>query len=107
MEKSKAETFIGFSIRANKCKIGFNAVSTLKKAYVMVVCKTASENTVNDSKKLAKKLHARLYKTVKKNLEDITFRDNAKVLAITDKALSKAFIDNTDKEYIEIEQENK
>lgn len=93
-------------MRAGKCKIGTGAVATLKKAFVVVVCGTASENTKKQAAKLAKKLRARLFVTNGTTLEQITHKENAKVLALTDRTLSNAFTDNTGKEFIEIEQEN-
>lgn len=93
-------------MRAGKCKIGTGAVATLKRAFVVVVCETASDNTKKQAEKLAKKLKARFFITSGTMLEQITHKENAKVLALTDRTLSNAFADNTGKEFIEIEQEN-
>lgn len=98
--KSKAETFIGFAIRARKHKIGLNAVATLKKANLIIVCHTASENTVNDARKLKNKFHCKMLITVNKTLGELTHRENAKVMAIADYALAKAIIDNSEKDFI-------
>ena len=53
--KGKAQTFLGFAVRAGKYRTGFNSVASIKKAYLIVVCKTASENSVGEAKKIAKK----------------------------------------------------
>ena len=53
--KTKAQTFIGFAIRARKCKIGMNALQTLKTIDLMICCKTASDNTKKQAQKIAKK----------------------------------------------------
>lgn len=98
--KSKAETFIGFAIRARKHKIGVNAVSTLKKANLIVVCRTASENTVSDAEKLRKKFRCPMLITKEKTLGEMVHRENAKVMAIADAALAKAIIDNSEKDFI-------
>ncbi len=98
--KSKAQTFIGFAMRTGRFKIGVNAVYTLKKANLIIVCKTASENTKKESEKLAKRLSAPLIETAKFSLSELTFRENAKVMAITDKDLAKAIMDNLDLEFI-------
>lgn len=90
MEKSKAETFIGFAVKAKKCKTGFNACCTLKRANLLIVCRSASDNTKSDVLKLSKKLHAPVYETVEKDLENIVFKENCKVMAITDFALASA-----------------
>lgn len=104
--KSKADTFIGFSMRAGKYKIGAGAAETLKRACVIIVCESAAENSVKEAMKLARKFHARLYKTNGIKLEEITHRENAKIMALTDHALCKAFCDSAGNEFIEIEQEN-
>ncbi len=96
----KAYTFIGFAMRTGKYKIGLNAVQTLKRAFLVIVCRSASENTKKESEKLAKKFHAPLIETVADDLADITFRENAKVMAIADNALSKAILDNLEKYFI-------
>ncbi len=98
--KSKAQTFIGFAVRTGRFKIGVNAVQTLKKAYLVLVCKSASENTKKDAQKLAKRFNAPLMETVDVMLEELTFRENAKVMAVSDKALAQAIIDNSEKNMI-------
>jgi len=95
--KGKLITFIGFAMRAGKYKIGTNAVATLKKANLVIVCETASENTKKESQKLAKKLGAPLMETVGIPLSELTHRDNSKVMAITDQSLAKAVTDNSEK----------
>lgn len=100
MEKSKGETYIGFCVRARKCKIGMNAVKTLKKAELLVVSNTASENTVSEGKKTARKLGCKMVITKEKPLEEMLHKENAKVMAITDKELAKA-VYGQDKDFIE------
>ena len=98
--KTKAETFIGFAMRTGKFRIGANAAATLKKASLMIVCNTASENTKKDAEKLAKKFHCPLLEPTEKTLGQMTHRENAKVMAIADKELSKAILDNSGKDFI-------
>ncbi|MCQ2387226.1 MAG: hypothetical protein MJ066_02120 [Clostridia bacterium] len=97
--KGKAETFIGFSIRANKCKIGVNAVATLKRANLIIVGFDATENTVKEAEKLQKKFGCPMIFTKEKTLEQMTFKSNAKVMAITDGSLAQAIIDNSQKDF--------
>ncbi len=104
--KSKAQTFIGFVMRTGRFKIGVNAVYTLKKANLLIVCKSASENTKKESIKLSKRLSAPLLETVNDTLEELTKRENAKVMAITDKDLAKAIIDNSEKDFIALGEKN-
>ena len=98
--KTKAQTFIGFAMRAGKFRIGANAVATLKKASLIIVCHTASLNTKKEAEKLAKKFHAPIIETVSVYLENIAHRENAKVMAITDRDLSQAILDNSEKDFI-------
>lgn len=98
--KTKAETFIGFAIRAKKFRIGANAVQTLKSANLIIACFSASENTKKQAEKIAGNFKCPLLITKEKSLEDITFKENAKVMAITDKALAKAILDNSEKDFI-------
>ena len=100
--KTKTETFIGFAVRARAVKIGVNACATLKSAKLVIVCHTASENTVNDALKLAKRFHCRIIKTVDKPLSNYVHRENAKVTAITDLKLAQAIIGGITDDFIEL-----
>lgn len=101
MEKSKCETFIGFAIRARKCKIGVNACKTLKKAKLIAVCSSAGESTFKEAEKLAAKFSCPLLITKGRTLESMTHKDNAKVMAVTDAALSQAILKVKEEEFIE------
>ena len=98
--KTPAETYIGFAVRARKFKVGVNAVKTLKKAELLILCRSASLNTKKESAKLAKKLKAPLIITVKKDLEEITYIGNGKLMAVLDKELSKAILSAKNGEFI-------
>ncbi len=98
--KSKAQTFIGFAIRAKKYRIGMNAVQTLKRIDLMIVCHTASQNTLKLAQKVANRYGCQLLITKDKTLEEITHKENAKVMAIDDKALSKAILENRENDFI-------
>ena len=66
----------------------------------MIVCNTASDNTKAEAEKVAKKYRCPLIITKTEKLEDITHRENAKVMAIADKALAKAILDNIENDFI-------
>ena len=100
--KTKVETFIGFAIRTGKYKIGSNACQTLKRAKLVIVCHTASENTVELASKLAKKFSCKLLKTSQNPLEYYVKKENAKVLAIENGDLAKSIIANKESELIEL-----
>lgn len=107
MGRSKIETFIGFSIRAGKYRLGVNAVATLKSAELLIMCHTASENTVKDVLKLSKKLKVEIIVYNFGNLEDLTGKANCKLMAVTDKSLAKAIIDNLDENFTKYRMEEK
>ena len=101
MEKSKAETFVGFAIRSGKYKIGFNACQTLKRANLLIVCNTASENSKKEAISLSKKLKCQLVESVIFTLSQLTHRENAKIMAITDTKLAQAILSQTENDFIE------
>ena len=100
MGKTKAETFIGFAMRTGKFRIGTNAAATLKRANLVIVCNSASENTKKEAEKLARKFRCSLIEPVTVTLEELTHRENAKVMAIADKKLSEAILNNLEKDFI-------
>lgn len=93
--KSKAETFIGFAVRAGKFRSGTNTLSTLKKAHLIIVCETAAENTVKTAVKYAEKYRCKVFRTCGAELAGIAHKDGIKIAAITDFSLAKAIIDNS------------
>ncbi len=102
INNKKAQTFIGFAMRTGQFRIGVNAIKTIKRANLLVVCGSASENTVNDAVKLAKRFHCKLIKTQGALLEEYTHRSNAKLMAIENKELSQALLQNVGEDFIEI-----
>lgn len=66
----------------------------------MIVCSTASQNTKEQAEKIAKKFHCQLIETASATLEQLTHRENAKVMAIADKNLSVAILENMEKDFI-------
>ena len=92
--KSKVETFIGFAVRARKFRSGFNTLATLKKAYVILVCETAAENTKKTALKYSAKYRCKIFCTANVRLSDLAHKDGIKIAAITDFSLAKAVIDN-------------
>lgn len=99
-KKSKVETFIGFAMRTGNFRIGTNAVATLKRAELVIVCNSASENTKKEADKLARKFRCPIIEPKVKTLEELTHRENAKVMAIADKSLSKAILSNSEEDFI-------
>lgn len=96
MEKrSKVQTFIGFAVRARKLVTGSDSVKRLKRANLVLVCKTASEN----AKKLAENLSVKFSCPLLEcqiPLENLCNKSNCKIAAVTDSSLANAIIDNRD-----------
>ena len=92
--KEKAETFIGFAIKAGKFRSGQNTLATLKRAYLILVCETAAENTKETALKYAVKYRCRAYRTDKITLSDLAHKDGIKIAAITDLSLANAIAEN-------------
>lgn len=104
--KSKAQTYIGFAVRANKYRTGLNSVESLKKAELIIVCKTASENSKSQARKIAEKLCCNIFVTEKHTLSELVFKENVKIMAITDKNLSDAIKKNSEGELTIFNREN-
>lgn len=98
--KSKAQTYIGFAVRAGKCKTGANSIATVKKAELVILCKSATDNAKKQAEKMAKKLGAKMLITNQKLLEEYIFKAGVKVLCITDKSLAQAVLENIGEEFI-------
>ncbi len=102
MQNSKPLTFIGFAIKARKVRCGVGAISTLKgKVPLLIICSTASDNTFDDAIKLSKKLSSKLLVATDVKVEDIVYKENCKLIAISDMGLAKAIIENIDSHFSE------
>lgn len=99
MQKSKALSYLGFAKKSGNLRTGVNAVSTLKSVNLLIVCKTASLNTVKDAEKLSVKFGCPLLIT-KIPAEEISGKENCKLLAVTESNLAKAILENTDDNFI-------
>ncbi len=97
MLKSKAESYIGFCIRAGKLTYGFNAVEQQKKdVFLLLLCATASENAKKSALKLKNKFGCDILLLRGKTLESIVGRENCKLAAVRDRNLAKAILSATD-----------
>ncbi len=99
-KKSKAETFIGFSVKARALVTGSDAVDRLSRAYIILLCSSASDNTAKLAQSCATRLRCPLM-VCKKPLEDACHKPNCKIAAVTDKNLATAIVDNQD-EYFSV-----
>ena len=100
MEKrAKAESYIGFCLRARKIVLGTGATDCLKKgAYLIMVCSTASSNCLKLAQKYARR-HSCPLMVCKSGLENAVNRPGCKIAAVTDKNLAEAIMANACEEY--------
>lgn len=103
--KEKIISYIGFAIRARKVKLGVNAALTAKPHSIklIVLCHTASENTVKDAIGIAKKHHAKIVLSKASKVEDIVCKNNCKLIAVLDVGLAKAITDNLNENFVILE----
>lgn len=92
--KSKAETFLGFAIKAKKFRSGENTLATVKKIHLIILCRTASQNALKHAEKYAKKHRCKVFCTENKDLSELAHKDGIKIAAITDYSLAKAIETN-------------
>ena len=90
MQKSKIETFIGFSIKSGKIIFGLDSIEKYRKKIHLIVL----SNSISDNSK-AKVLNIAQDRNIdvlelEDSLENITKRKNCKVLAITSFELANA-----------------
>lgn len=99
MGKSKAETFIGFCIKARKISFGSGAIDTLKNGvYALIVSGDAADNTKKLAVKYSKRFNCPLI-FCKADFEKIVNRAGCKIVALRDRQLAKAVLENLDNDY--------
>lgn len=97
----KIISYIGFAIRARKIKMGVNACNTIKGGVgLFVLCHTAQKNTVKEAISLAKKHGVKIVLSKTYLLEDVVHKENCKLVAILDRQLSKAILNNLNEHFV-------
>ena len=100
MQRSKAESYIGFCIKAGKLTCGFNAVETLKKdVHLLLLCEGASENSKKSAIKLQKRFGCGMIVCESGRLEALTGKENCRLAAVRDRSLAKAILSAADERY--------
>ncbi len=105
MTKSKILSYIGFAIKAGECRIGVNAIYTIKRAKLLILCGTAAKNTVKEAIKLSKRFNCDIVVAKTVTVEEITGKEHCKLMAITDASLAKAIKENLDGNFIRFQME--
>ena len=78
--------------------MGTNSISTIKKAFLIIVCNSASDGTKKIAESYARKFNCPLMLS-NPLLEDVVLKTNCKMVAITDKNLAKAIIENQNENF--------
>ena len=91
----KISTYIGFAIKSGNFLRGTDAVKMYKKRiFLIILCKNAAFNTQKDITDFASYRKIPLIITTDFTLEEITGKENCKVIGIIDKNLAQAIIQN-------------
>lgn len=96
--KSKVETFIGFAIKKRALVTGSDGVSRLKRASLVLLCKSGSPNAKKDALNAGVRLNCPVVEC-EILLEDLTGKQNCKIAALTDKQLAAAIINNLNQNF--------
>ncbi len=101
MQRSKAESYIGFCRKAGKLTCGFNAVEVQKKGvYLLLLCGGASENAKKSAQKLAGRFACELLVPKAKPLAELVGKENCRLAAVRDEGLAKAILSCAEDEFI-------
>lgn len=99
MEKSKIETYLGFSIRSRKIIFGAEMIERKKKGvYLLVIDGSIGKNSLKTILLAKEKLGCPLYITDEGSLAEWVHRPAVKAVAITDNNLASAMIKSADGE---------
>lgn len=102
MNNSKAQTFIGFAVKAGKLRTGNNTLSAVKKMYLVMVSFDAAAATKENAKKYGEKHRCPVLESKSVPLEDYIHKAGVKIAAVTDVALAKAIKENSETEFTAI-----
>lgn len=96
MANSKAETFIGFCVKAQKLVLGADALERQKKGvYLLLASKSLSENSFKKAIKFSKKFDCPLM-VCENELANATHIQGCKLAAVVDKNLASAIVNSAD-----------
>lgn len=97
----KIVSYLGFALRARKVKLGVNSAQSVKNGiYLIILCHTASPNTVKEAHSLAKKHHAKIVVSTYYTVETLTNKENCKLIAVCDRQFSTAILNNLNEHFV-------
>ena len=90
----KIDVYIGFAIKSGKILFGIDNVKlSRKRIYLLLLCRTASDNLKKEAYRFAENKNIQLFET-EETIESLTHKNNCKLAAILDENLAKAAADN-------------
>lgn len=94
---SKAETYIGFSIKSGKIVWGLDNVLTCRaKLKLVIACSSLGENSLKKLLTYTTAKGIKVLRLVDRHLDDIVNKSNCKVIGLTDVHLAQAVINNSE-----------
>ena len=97
MATDKVKTLIGFAMKAGKVVFGTDNIEYSRTKRLIILCNTLSENSRNKVVAHCGKVPVLL--VTQGTLAEITHRENCKAIAITDKQMSEAMLNNKNGNY--------
>jgi hypothetical protein len=99
LANSKVETFLGFCIRSRKITFGLDGIEKLtKNVFLLVVSSTLSENSLKKAIKLKDKFQCPII-LCNVDLASVLHKEGCKAVAIQDKNLANAILENADENF--------
>lgn len=93
MNTNKIKTYIGFAIKSRKIIFGYDNIITYKKnQHLILVSSTVNDKVKNKITLFAEKNNIKVVNLLEITVEELTDRDNSKIISIIDESLSSAII---------------
>ena len=99
-------SLIGFAVKSGNVVFGLDdIIASKRRKYLIVSDKTLSSRSENGVIEAARKSSANRLISLVRNVEDIVFKTNCKVIAITDKQMANAIASFVTEDYLFINSE--
>lgn len=103
--RDKVKTLLGFALRSGKVIFGVdNIISLNKKKHIVI---TSSDLSENSFRRLKENISIPILICKYATLQEISYRDNCKVIAITDKQMAEAIKNNFNSDLYDLVSEGK
>jgi len=93
LNTNKIKTYVGFAIRSRKIIFGYDNIVTYKKTQnLILVSSTVNEKVKGKINSFAENKNIKIVNLQGITVEELTDRDNSKIISIIDESLSNAII---------------